>query len=209
MNISILICAYGAPEWADLAWSRAYPSTLSQGARESLVIYRKDATLAQVRNLGAQEAVGDWLLFLDADDELANGYVTALEQAQLRFAEKTGSQHGALLTPRVSYQQYGQPREPAKFWPEQDIRDGNWMVIGTALHRTIFMRAGGFREWPVYEDWCLFQRCYKVGALPIRVPEAIYVAHVSSYSRNRTLPQAERTRIHHEIRWANFPELYE
>lgn len=209
MNVSIVIGCHGPVEWADLAWSRAYPSTLGQGGREALVSYLKDGTLAQARNAGAAAAQGDWLLFLDADDELAPGYVTAMRD-KCAIATQSTQEIPAkvLLTPQVQYVVGGAKADP-KFWPECDIRDGNWMVIGTMISRRLFDRIGGFHEWPIYEDWCLWQRAMQQGAVPVKVPQAVYVAHVGANSRNRQKLRAdERTRIHHEIRQANYPSLY-
>lgn len=90
-------------------------------------------------------------------------------------------------------------------WPEMDLRLGNWLVIGTLVQRQVFVEVGGFREWPLYEDWCLWQRCWKAGAEPVKVPDAVYVARVRGASRNRQPSRAEKLRIHGEIVAANFP----
>lgn len=200
MNVSIVIGCHGPVEWADLAWSRAYPSTLGQGEGvEALVSYDKHGTVASARNRGAAETSGTWLLFLDADDELANGYVDAM----LRQAVSSA----LLLTPRVQYVHGSAVADP-KFWPECDLRDGNWMVIGTLISRHMFDKIGGFREWPIYEDWCLWQRATLAGAIPVKVPDAVYVAHVGANSRNRSSEQAQRQEVHHAIRRANYPDIY-
>lgn len=199
-SVSVLICCHGHLDWANLAWDRAYPSAFKQ-ADECLVVYSKNGTLAEARNAAAMEAKGDWLVFLDADDELEVGYVDALKaQLQLDPAPEQ------LCAPRISYVESGYKQAP-KYLPlgQNDIREGNWLVIGTAVHRATFDLAGGFREWPLYEDWDLWQRCHlRAEARPVKVPGMVYVAHVSHQSRNRGPSPALQSETYHAIRASNY-----
>jgi hypothetical protein len=205
-TISVLIPAYGTVEWQDLAWSRAYPSAAFQGAHEVLVHYQPEGDVSSTRNLLAERATGTHLLFLDADDELEVGYVAAMMLALDSAPERS------LLTPMVSYLFHGQKdrikAEPPKFWREVDLRDGNWLIIGTIIPKTLFMEVGGFRKRPIYEDWCLFARCHGVGAEIVKVPDAIYRAHWREDSRNKSMTREERTRAHYEIGRDLFPQRY-
>jgi glycosyltransferase involved in cell wall biosynthesis len=110
-----------------------------------------------------------------------------------------------LLTPAVQYVR-GRQRQRPRIWPAIDLRVGNYLVIGTLVQRDLFLEVGGFQEWPIYEDWCLWQRCWKAGAEIVEVPEAVYVAHARSGSRNRGPRRSEKLRAHREIVAANFPE---
>lgn len=205
VNVSVIIGCHGATDWADIAWSRAYPSAIGQGANEVLVSFEKNGTIASARNAGAAESKGEWLIFLDADDELAPGYIAAMFSASMREGNE------ALLAPAVSYCVLGYPPQDPKFWTNgyaDRLISGNWLLIGTAVHRSVFEKAGGFHEWPIYEDWDLWLRCLAVGAYPVKVPEAVYLAHVNSDSRNKRLRHDERVAIHHDILRANHPELY-
>lgn len=197
MTFSIVIATHGDDSWRELAWSRAWPSTLGQGA-EVLIDHVPDATRAQVRNRLIAEASGDWIITLDADDELAPGYVTAMEEAL---------QENCLLTPQVSYVRRGK-KEPAFFWPEVELKDGNWMVVGTAAPRDLMLAVGGWRtftgsgilnEW---DDWDMWIRCVEAGASIVKVPEAIYVAHVRN-SPHYSVPRHTKQLWLKEIRQAN------
>jgi hypothetical protein len=42
--------------------------------------------------------------------------------------------------------------------------DGNWLVIGCVARTDLLREVGGFRDFPVYEDWDLWLRCWLAGA---------------------------------------------
>jgi GT2 family glycosyltransferase len=133
-------------------------------------------TIASIRNELAQDAKGDWLLFLDADDELAPRYIQAMEHAE---------RPNSLLTPSV--QKIIKKREnPPVFYPEVDLMTANWLIIGTLVERDLFLRVGGFEDYPHgFEDWSLWYKCAKVGAEVVRVPKAVYRQHVNPQSKHR------------------------
>ena len=81
MSVSVLIATYGDSEWEDLAWSRAWPSANANHPSELLCFHDPDGTIASVRNEVGNQAKSDWLCFLDADDELAPGYLDAMRRA--------------------------------------------------------------------------------------------------------------------------------
>lgn len=129
-----------------------------------------------MRNALAANAEGDWLCFLDADDELAPGYIDAM-------ARVGGDK--VLLTPAVSQVRKGRS-SPARFYPEVDLSVANWLVVGTLLRRSLFEYVGGFEDYPHgFEDWSLWFKCHHVGAHVIRVPRAVYVQHVNPQSKHR------------------------
>lgn len=171
-----------------------------QGAEEILCFHDPDGTLASVRNELGRTAKGEWLCFLDADDELAPGFLGAMERA----FEQSGD-GPVLLAPAVSYVSVNGFREPAKFWPECSLTTGNWLVIGTLVPRDLFLEVGGFEDWAIYEDWALWGRCWKAGARPVRVPDAIYLAHRKrGPTRNHALRRKDVLKTYHEIQQAVF-----
>ncbi len=204
MNVSVIISTYGSEEWRNLAQSRAYPSALDQGAHEIVVGHDPEGTLASVRNALARKAEGEWICFLDGDDELAPGYLGAMKRAY----EQEGREDGTplLLTPAAHWITVrGRPETPPKFFDECLFENGNWMVIGTLVPRDLFFQVGGFEEWQVYEDWALWARCWKAGAVPVRVPDAVYRAHRKrGLTRNHALRHRERDRVYWEIKAAVF-----
>jgi glycosyltransferase involved in cell wall biosynthesis len=202
-GVSIVIASYGDSAWQELAWTRAYPSTLTQeGVYEVIVHHEPDGDVASCRNQAAVDARGRWLVFLDADDELAPGFVTAVERAM---------SPGRLLNPSVQYVRGGVAQKPVLL-PERDLRDMNYLIVGTAVERSLFTAVGGFRLWPHgFEDWDLWCRCVKAGARVARVPDAVYVAHVNDDSKMNARRRTDRTeelRIWNEVRRDLYPDLY-
>lgn len=207
MDVTIIIASHGDASWEELAKTRPLPSAMQQQS-EVLIGHDPEGTRASVRNALAERATGDYLCFLDADDELKPGYVQAMQQAY----EMEETAEPLLLTPRVSYIVKGRPRAP-KFWPEVPIWSGNWMVLGTLVSTDMFLALGGWREfsvsdWNEWDDWELWIRCQKAGARPVRVKRAVYIAHQEPTSRHRNLPHEHKVRWTYEIGRMHFPEHY-
>ena len=203
MTCSIIVATYGSDAWRIQAEECGGCSAHEQPAHE-VIIHHGSGTLAQARNDAAAQATGDWLCFLDADDELAPGYLDAMAAAAARGSGPR------LLGPAAEWvRRMGFPKYRGQLGPTCDLVNGNWLVIGTVLPRKLFEQVGGFREWPVYEDWDLWQRCIIAGAEVVEVPDALYVAYTHPRSRNRARSMRWKNEVHHEIRRSNYPELYE
>lgn len=200
VTVSILICTYGEHRWRNLALQRALPSTHRQGADEVKNLHLIEGpagippTLAAVRNMAAKLATGSHLCFLDADDELAPGYIAAMR-------EEAAQRPSALLYPAVQYVTAEGEQEPVMLGAGRPLIDLNRAVIGTLVPRAIFESVGGFGEEPIYEDWSLWLRCSQYAPL-IGVPAAVYRAHARLESRNAGPLAAEwyrRIRAEHGV----------
>jgi GT2 family glycosyltransferase len=207
MNVSVLIATYGAEEWKDLAWSRAYPSAIEQ-VEDVASFHDPEGTIASVRNEMARTASGEWLLFLDADDELAPGYLDAMRA--------TYEQEGAdgvplLLTPAVQKVKRGVLQKRTFFYDTgKSLTDDNWLVVGTLITRDLFWEVGGFSDYPHgFEDWSLWAKAWKAGAKIVKVPKAIYVQHENPNSKHKQGWRDRRWQeeTHHRVRAELFPEL--
>jgi glycosyltransferase involved in cell wall biosynthesis len=182
MTISVLIATYGEDEWRDLAWSRAYPSAKAQ-IEDVACFHDPEGTIASVRNEMANTARGEWLLFLDADDEIAPGYISAMTRA----AERVGD-GPALLTPAVQQlRKNGSVRGAPTFFDRGiSLRDDNWLVIGTLVQRDFFLSVGGFDEYPHgFEDFSAWSKCFRAGATVVKVPDAVYRYWVNPRSKHK------------------------
>lgn len=202
--ISIVITTYGDVSWKKVAAERAIPSAEQAGAFE--VIYHHDhkKQIGPARNAAAQKAQGEWLLFLDADDELAEGYVEGMTSAICSDQRP----EPALLQPAVRYWRKGRPQNPIMV-PVKDLSTDNFLVIGTVLRRSLFQAVGGFNDYPHgFEDWSLWAKCWKAGAQVFPVPRAIYEAHINPQSKHRIMWRDRKYQVETHMRVAAelFPE---
>lgn len=173
MDLTVIIATYGSSVWRDLALDRAAPSAVTQA--QTIVHHDHGRSIAKARNHAAAKATTRWLCFLDADDELAPGYVDAMREAR-----------GDLRAPAVSWIKDGR-ETPPRTLDDRHIEQMNPCVIGTLIRRDLFTALGGFHEWQAWEDWALFLTAVRRGAKIEHVPAAVYRAHVRRGSRNRTV----------------------
>jgi len=195
-TISVVIATYGGDEWRVMAEERAFRSIGGFTDEDSFVLHHMDISdralsfegspgraRAWSLNVAANKAPGDWLIFLDADDELAPGYVGAMRRA----LERSTDGNHALFTPAVQQVRKGRPGAPF-FFPECSLETGNWLVIGTMISKALFDEIGGFHEHPHgLEDWNLFARAVRAGARIVKVKDAVYRAYVNPQSEHHKL----------------------
>ncbi|WP_030441208.1 glycosyltransferase family 2 protein [Actinoplanes subtropicus] len=145
--------------------------------------------LPAARNAGLAAARGEFVVPLDADDELPPGFVGAAVRALTRepgLGAVGGSVHNVGLLDHVSV--------PVGFVPDLSLVV-NTFGRATAVLRTAALRSvGGYDEkLPAYEDWDLYLRLHKAGwgveYLPL--PGQVYRRHADSM----TFRQDERSRI--------------
>ena len=127
-TVAVIISTFGSKDWIHLANSRAKPSAVRQNPTE-LIMSHHDSSLSEARNLGAAQASTSHLIFLDADDELEDGYVQAMLSARedLRY-------------PSVRYVSEGEPEPPIEEIPSRNLITGNHIVIGAMMQRKDFSR---------------------------------------------------------------------
>lgn len=195
--MTVCIATFGHPHWQDLARERAAPSA---AALEVPVVQVHGETLHDARNTALSMVETEWVVHLDADDELDPGYLVAM-------AAGTAD----LRAPAVSYVRGGRPR--GAYVPQVAghdhpcaagcLRDGNWLVVGSLVRAELVRAVGGWRDFAVYEDWDLWLRCWLAGATVEAIPTAVYRAHVRPDSRNRAPARAVKEATHRAIVAAN------
>jgi glycosyltransferase involved in cell wall biosynthesis len=198
MDITLTVATFGAPEWRDLAESRAIPSCEAQGVP---VIHHHGDSLADARNGALALVETEWVAVCDADDELEPDYVEAMSRG-------TADVRGPLARYMVDgcERNLWQPR----VWNHHHdcvaecLEWGNWLLIGSAVRTEMLREVGGWRDFPWSEDWDVWIRCWQAGATFELIRDAIYRAHVRPDSRNRGADHAEKMAAHQVIYEANF-----
>jgi len=179
MNISVAIGTFGDEVWKQTA-SRAIGSAENQTVSAHDIVHVHADHLHEARNLAADQCRGDWIIFLDADDELDSKYIESM-------SEKVSSLDSDLWLVQPATLGVVDGREdpnPVVIPPKKSIMEGNWMVIGTMVARSVFSSVGGFGYFEMYEDWDLWIRCIRFGCQPTVCDNAIYRVHVANNSRN-------------------------
>lgn len=200
MDLTVCIGTFGSDEWVETA-QRAIHSAEPQAP----VIHVHGDTLHGARNAALAQVETEWVVHLDADDELEPGYVDAMSRgtADVRgpMARYVKGRQSRLWQPRVAGHRHDCTADC--------LPDGNWLLIGAAVRTDLVRRAGGWNDFPWSEDWDTWIRCWKTGATFELIPDAIYRAHIRMDSRNRGATQAAKLAAHWQIHRANFPECYE
>lgn len=197
MDVTVAVATYGDQGWIDLATRRAVPSALAQDAS---VVHVHGDTLHDARNAALAKVETEWVVFLDADDELSPGYVDAMAAgtADLRAPAVSYVHRGRAdlaRLPRVAGHQH--------VCTAGCLAYGNWLVIGSAVRTDMVRRVGGWRDFPWSEDWDLWVRCWQAGASVEAVPDAVYRAYVRHDSRNRAPDRRSKMEAHRMIARAN------
>lgn len=191
MEVTVCVGTYG-----DKSWIEAAQRAIESARQQAPVIHVHGDTLAQARNQALNQVTSEWVIHLDADDELEPGYVDALTRGT-----------ADLRAPAVRYVKDGMarsPRVPCVAGHRHDctgpcLPSGNWLVVGSAVRADLARSVGGWWEEPIYEDWSLWLRCWKAGATVEAIPDAVYRAHVRPDSRNRAPSMRVKNRTHWQI----------
>jgi glycosyltransferase involved in cell wall biosynthesis len=198
MEFTVVVATYGEKKWGKLAHRRAIPSARSQAPVE----YVHGASLHEARNAGLERVNTEFVVFLDADDELAPGYIEAM-------ASGSADLRGPSLQWVRSFKRAGDPFTVTVYGHDhactgECLREGNFLVIGTAVRTELAREVGGFEPWPYTEDRAFFARCWLTGGSVEVIPQAVYRAHVRKRSRNRADPQASKDAVTAQINAALF-----
>jgi glycosyltransferase involved in cell wall biosynthesis len=172
-SVAVIIATFGGEDWLKKR-DRAALSVEMQTKYPSEIIRFHGETLQEARNQAARLAMSDWLIFLDADDQLDKDYVRNMRHGS-----------GDIRQPSTLGVVDGVEDDVPVLIPKRDLIEANYIVIGAMCRRDLFMEVGGFRDLPCLEDWDLWIRMVLAGAEVKPCPDAIYRVGVNPNSRNQ------------------------
>jgi hypothetical protein len=176
VEIDVIVTTWGSDQWKAAGIATAFRNSGHFHHIDSTTVSAGEARNHAVQMLDPQ----GWICFVDADDNLALGYLEAMEAAYEHERQ--------LLTPALSL-----GGSTPRCLYERDILNGlNPCPIGTLIHRDLFDEVDGFGDEPAYEDYSMFQRAVLVGAEISFVPDAVYLAGHNPRGRNSTVRNPKR-----------------
>lgn len=205
-TFTVGVATYGDESWRELALRRALPSADRQSV--PVIHIHGNGTLAEARNEIISRAQTEFLIFLDADDELEPGYISAMAKgrADVRAPMVRALRHERIIPAPLMPRVFGHDHA----CQADCLHAGNWVAIGAAARTSILRKVGGFRDEPIYEDYSLWGRCYRAGATFEAVGDAVYRQHLRRDSRNHAGDAfTNRHYWHQRIGYSIWPHLYD
>ncbi|PIS05103.1 MAG: glycosyl transferase [Candidatus Buchananbacteria bacterium CG10_big_fil_rev_8_21_14_0_10_42_9] len=129
--------------------------------------YHQNSGLGISRNVGINQALADWVVFVDADDEFFTSHL-----AVRRTAIEQNPDVGLIYGPTEFL---GSPLVPDKYRPGEQIHINQCFLIGTAaIKKEVLLSLSGFKNIH-FEDTDLFERIKESGVKTIRVDNATHI----------------------------------
>ena len=183
-TVGIVIATFGDEEyWGKLA-DRAIASVEAQTLKPDKIVRIHGKTLHESRNDGVRQADCDLIVVCDADDEIHEEYIAYMVQGD-----------GDVRIPSVQLYYDMPPKSrvlpPFVIRPGVSLQNRNHVPIGAMFRRDAFDKVGGFKDWPIFEDWWLWCEMWLAGYQNFQtIPEAIYKVHSRLGSRNSQVQYA-------------------
>jgi len=119
--------------------------------------------VAESRDEGVRIAKGEWLLFLDADDALAENYI----EECLKYTNKADIIYRNVLLWSWWGNKAPKPNvyhpAPAKITGKLMLHH-NEVLVSALIHRGVYLDVGGFDPTlPLFEDWDFFLKALEAG----------------------------------------------
>lgn len=182
-HIGVATGTYGDRDyWAPLV-TRAQRSVQAQTMQCQYQWVHAD-TLHEARNDAARALIKrgcEWLIFLDADDELDKEYVRLMS-----FSVEHSTQLWPVAYPSTLGVKDG-VEDPlgAHLNDPTDLLDQNFVTIGAMHKAEMFTKIGGFDDYPVLEDWAYWLKAYVRGARFHPCAHAIYRIFLDRFEISR------------------------
>lgn len=169
-----------------------YPGTTT-------IIRDKNIGVALSRDEGFRLSTGDYILFVDADDCLAENFIEEMK-SQIRWKKYDIVYPHCLL-----WSKWGNSKlENGYFVPPykltlKDMMKQNWVVVTSLMKREVYLKVGGFNpDLVLFEDYEFFLKAFVLGFKFSRA-NCFLKYRQRTLSRNRA-NEPHKERIYEKIR---------
>lgn len=133
---------------------------------------QKNKGVAAARNVGVEKAQGQFVLCLDGDDRLHEGYL-AKSVAALQRSPNAGFAYSPFALFLTGQEPTGAGQ--AIQWDLERLKRGNYIGNATLFRKEAWRRAGGYRDInPSWEDYNLWLTMAEAGYSGVAVPEWLW-----------------------------------
>jgi glycosyltransferase involved in cell wall biosynthesis len=163
-------------------------------------VWKENGGLSSARNAGAALATGDFVVFLDADDMLAEDY---LERCSATLAGVSPDVAYAYTPVRYFGSRSGISRTSP--FSLRTLRYGNYVNASAMIRREVLTRFSYSEELSSLEDFDFFLTLGEHGLIGVRVPEPLLL-----YRKHESMSDAmgDQWPALHRLIMARHPELY-
>ena len=142
-------------------------ATVAKFPGVKLIKHDKNYGLGATRNTGIFAARGEWIIPLDADDELCTGSAHTMLQ---------NAKDSDIVFGNIIY--HGEKMYPNRETNYDALLTSNRLNATSLFKKSIWEYVGGYcEERPFYEDWDFWGRCAKAGAIMRYVDVDVYKYH--------------------------------
>ncbi|VTS07966.1 glycosyl transferase family 2 : Glycosyltransferase OS=Singulisphaera acidiphila (strain ATCC BAA-1392 / DSM 18658 / VKM B-2454 / MOB10) GN=Sinac_4472 PE=4 SV=1: Glycos_transf_2: Glycos_transf_1 [Tuwongella immobilis] len=166
---------------------------IARDSRFHTIQLERNHGLSAARNLGIQHAAGDWIAYLDHDDEWDPHYLRAIQRNR-STADVLIFQYDC-LEEREGHPDLGRVYryDPAQYY-ERLFQQHLAVPLAVSHRRSLIASVGGFDETLRRdEDSNLWRRFAQAGATFQFIPERAGRYHIRSASLSRTIPPQPKT----------------
>lgn len=153
------------------------------------ILHTVNRGVSAARNRGIEEALGDYILPLDADDKVGSDYI----EMAVKILESR-PEVAIVYGERVLFGER-EGMDPLPDYNPKALLIDNSIYPAALFRRVDWTSVGGYSEKMVYgwEDWDFWISLSKLNKQVVKIPESLFYYRVRSNSRDHSL------RFHHKV----------